>query len=74
MLEKLQQVFREVFEDERLVITPGTSAKDIKMWDSLTHIELIAAVEKEFNIQFSFVEVMQFDRVGDMMNVINSKI
>ncbi len=74
MLEKLQQVFRRVFEDERLIIATDSSAKDIKMWDSLTHLELIAAIETAFNIKFSFSEVMQFDTVGDMMNAIKSKI
>ena len=67
MLEELQKVFREVFADNNLQITTKTSAKDIKMWDSLTHLELIASVEKTFGIQFTFVEVMQFDCVGDMI-------
>jgi acyl carrier protein len=73
MLERMQQVFRAVFEDQRLVITPETSAKDIKMWDSLTHLELIAAVEAEFNLKFSFSEVMGFNNVGDMLRLIEKK-
>ncbi|MCW3085628.1 MAG: acyl carrier protein [Bacteroidetes bacterium] len=70
MLERMQQVFRTVFEDQRLVITPETSAKDIKMWDSLTHLELITAVETEFNLKFSFSEVMGFNNAGDMLRLI----
>jgi len=73
MIERLQKVFREVFEDQRLIVTPETAAKDIKMWDSLTHLELIAAVEAEFTIKFSFNEVMGFNNVGDMMRVIEKK-
>lgn len=73
MLERLQQVFRNVFEDQRLIITPATSAKDIKMWDSLTHLELIAAVEEEFGIKFSFNEVMQFNHAGDLLHAIEKK-
>ena len=73
MLERMQQVFRAVFEDQRLVVTPETSANDIKMWDSLTHLELIAAVEAEFNLKFSFNEVMQFNSVGDMLRLIEKK-
>lgn len=68
--DQLQQVFRKVFGDEQLIITPATSAKDIKMWDSLTHLELIVSVEQQFGIQFSFTDVMQFDTVGDMMSAI----
>ena len=70
LTEQLQKVFRKVFMDEKLTIGPGTTAKDIKMWDSLTHLELIAAVEEEFGIKFTFSEVMQFNNVGDMMDVI----
>ena len=71
---KLQQVFRAVFRNEELVLLPSTSAKDIKMWDSLTHLELIASVEEAFHVQFSFKEVMQFNCVGDMISVINKKV
>jgi acyl carrier protein len=74
MLEQLQQVFRKVFQDKDLVITTNTSAKDIKMWDSLTHLELIASIEEEFKINFSFDEVMQFNSVGDMIQVIEKKL
>ena len=73
MLERLQKVFLKFFEDERLLVSEATSAKDIRMWDSLTHLELIAAVEAEFNVKFSFSEVMQFSNVGDMMPTIEKK-
>lgn len=73
MLEQLQNVFRVVFQNETLIIQASTSAKDIKMWDSLMHLELIAAVESAFKIEFSFNEVMSFKDVGDMMNAIEKK-
>ncbi len=73
IFERLQNVFRLVFQDTNLIIHSSTTANDIKMWDSLTHVELIAAVESEFNIVFSFNEVMQFNTVGDMLNVIETK-
>ena len=66
MLERLQKVFRKVFNNENLIITLQTSANDIKMWDSITHMELIAEIEAEFNIGFSFDQVMQFNNVGDI--------
>jgi len=74
MLEQLQQVFQQVFKDEKLVITPRTSTNDIKMWDSLTHLELIASIEDKFNIKFSFSEVMQLNTVGDMTIVLEKKV
>lgn len=71
--EQLQKVFRVVFQNSGLVISESTSAKDLKMWDSLTHLELIAAVEEEFKIRFTFNEVMEFDTVGDMLKAIEIK-
>lgn len=73
MQEQLQTIFRNVFMDPQLLVTESTSAKDIRMWDSLTHLELIAAVEEGFGIKFSFDEVMQFDNVGDMIRLIAKK-
>lgn len=72
-LEQLQLLFRKIFKDEGLMITPSTSAKDIPSWDSLMHISLIAAVESEFNISFTFNEVMRFNNVGDMVMLIEKK-
>jgi acyl carrier protein len=69
-IDNLQEIFRAVFDKKDLVISADTSAKDIKSWDSLTHLELIASVEEAFNIKFSFSEVMQFNTVGDMINAI----
>ena len=74
MMEQLQDVFRKVFQDKNLVISENTSSKDIKMWDSLTHLELIASIEEEFKIKFSFEEVMKFNTVGDMIRVIEKNI
>ncbi len=70
MQERLQKVFRKVFNNNNLIITLQTSANDIKMWDSITHMELISEIEVEFNIVFSFDQVMQFNNVGDMLMTI----
>jgi acyl carrier protein len=70
---KLQEVFRKVFGNNDLIIHPETTARDIRMWDSLTHLELIASVEEAFNISFTFNEVMQFNKVGDMLELIGKK-
>jgi acyl carrier protein len=68
MEDRLQAIFRSVFEDGQLVITGNTSARDIPRWDSLTHIRLIAEVEEEFGVRFSFNEVMAFNTVEDLVN------
>lgn len=68
--EQLQKIFRKVFHSEELLISERTSARDIPMWDSLTHLELIAAVEEAFDVKFSFNDVMAFNSVGDMIAVI----
>jgi acyl carrier protein len=73
MLKQLQNVFRTVFQDENLVISEKTTANDIKMWDSLMHLELIATIESEFNIVFSFNEVMGLNNVGDLLHLIQTK-
>ncbi len=73
MKEQLQKVFRTVFEDNSLIISSTTSAKDIKMWDSLTHLQLIAEIEDEFKIKFSFEEVMMFNSVADILKTIENR-
>ena len=65
---------RFVFENDTIVIQESTSSKDIKMWDSLMHLELISEIESEFKIEFSFNEVMSFNNVGDMLKVIEKKL
>ena len=74
MLDKIQNIFRIVFQNQLLIISESTSATDIAMWDSLTHIELIASIEDEFKIKFTFHEVMLFNTVGDMLPVISQKL
>lgn len=72
--EKLQEVFRDVFDDDGIVITSETTADDIEGWDSLTHVQLIVAVEKEFSVKFSTVEVMKLKNVGEFIELINKKV
>lgn len=73
MLEELQDIFREVFDDASLVITPETSAMDIEAWDSLSHLRLVMAMEAEFRIQFDFEELNALRNVGEMMVLIQQK-
>ena len=71
--ERLNNIFRDIFDDESIVVTAETTANDIEAWDSLEHINLIVAVEKEFGIKFSMKEVVSMKNVGDMVDIIISK-
>lgn len=73
-LEELTPVFREVFDDNRLVITRNSTADDIDDWDSLTHMNLVMAVELRFKVKFALGELQTLKNVGDMLDMINKKI
>lgn len=70
---KLQEIFREVFEDEELIIAAEMTAEDIEDWDSLTHFQMIMEVEMEFGIKFTTDEIANLTSVGELMNLIESK-
>ena len=66
-LEILNEIFRDVFDDESLVITESTSAEDISDWDSLTHIRLTAAIEKSFGVRFAMNEIPELKQVRNIL-------
>lgn len=68
--EKLQEVFRDVFDDEDIVVGDGTTAEDIEGWDSLEHINLIVSVEKKFGMKFNMGEANSMKNVGEMVDII----
>ncbi|HXE97635.1 MAG TPA: acyl carrier protein [Dongiaceae bacterium] len=72
--EKLNRIFCDVFDDEDISITPGMTANDIDGWDSLSHVNLIVAIETKFNIRFSQKELLTFKNVGDLTGCICGKI
>lgn len=71
--DRLNQVFRDVFDDESITVTDATTADDIEDWDSLEHINLIASVEEEFQMRFAMKEVTGMKNVGEMVDVILQK-
>lgn len=70
---RLTEVFRDVFDDEEIAINKNTTSDDIDDWDSLEHINLIAAVESEFGIRFKMKEVTSMKNVGEMADIIASR-
>ena len=74
VFERLNKVFREVFDDTEIVVGEKTTSNDIEDWDSLGHVNLIAAVEQEFGIKFSMGQVVAMKNVGEMADIILSQI
>lgn len=69
ILEKLNEIFSDVF-DEEITVTSHTTAADIEDWDSLTHITLISEVEDAFGMKFSMKDVLGMKNVGEMVDII----
>lgn len=74
VFEKLNEVFRDVFDDDSITVNDTTTADDIEDWDSLEHINLMAAVESEFGIKFSMGQVVTMKNVGEMADIILEKL
>lgn len=72
--EQLTQVFRLVFDNENLTITPETTPNDIDGWDSMAHLNLLAAVQARFKIKFASKELSALRTVGDLGELIDSKL
>lgn len=70
---KLNGIFRDIFDDDTLEIHPGMTAKDVDGWDSLTHVNLVVAVEKAFKVSFTTKEIAGLNNVGDFLSLIARK-
>ncbi|MGC5744535.1 acyl carrier protein [Chryseobacterium sp. DT-3] len=74
ILSKLTNVFRDELDNEEIVLNAETTAEDVEEWDSLSHIQLIVAVEKAFGIRFTSSEIQGWNNVGEMADSIASKL
>ncbi|MFO0587260.1 MAG: acyl carrier protein [Polyangiaceae bacterium] len=72
--KQLTAVFHDVFDDESIVLSDKTTAKDIPDWDSLTHVNLIVAVEKAFKVRFSTKDVQGLANVGEFIDLLARKL
>jgi len=70
---RLEKVFMDVFDLDDVDLDDDTTADDIDEWDSLEHINLIEAVEKEFGMKFNMGEVSTMKNVGEMVGIIKSR-
>jgi acyl carrier protein len=73
VMTRLTSVFRSVFANEELTLSRATTAQDVDGWDSLMHINLIVAIERDFNIRFTTREITRLRNVGDLMDLIACK-
>jgi acyl carrier protein len=71
---KLTTVFRKIFNNDSLILTDELTANDVNYWDSLSHMLLITEIENSFSIKFKLKELNKIRNVGDMINIICSKI
>jgi len=71
---KLNSIICEVFDDKDIKIHPAMTSNDVDSWDSLTHVNLIVVMEREFGIRFDQKELLVFKNVGDLLNCIEKKL
>ena len=74
VLNDVQNIFRDIFDEDDLKIEDSTGYDDIEEWDSLNHINLVSAVEKEFKIRFALGELQSLKNVGTMIDLIMEKL
>jgi acyl carrier protein len=74
MIADIQRVFRDVFDDDSLVIGPETTAADVEQWDSLMHVTLMVNVERTFGIRFTSSEVSELKNVGELVELVTRHV
>ena len=74
ILKKVQDIFKDVLEDEDIELSYNTTSNDIEGWDSLNHIVLIVEIEEKFNFKFKLEEIRSFKNIGEMCDIILSDI
>lgn len=73
MQAKLQLIFRDVLDEPELVVSEELSADQVESWDSLNHVQLMVAIEREFGVRFTTTEIVELKNVGALMTLIQSK-
>ena len=74
ILARVEDIFREELEQSDLVLTDETTADDVEGWDSLSHVQLVAAMEEAFGIEFKSREILSWENVGDLIDCIQKKV
>ncbi len=74
VLNTVQDIFRDIFDDQSLEIKDSTSAEEIEDWDSMNHLNLVSAIEKKFSIRFALGELQTLNNVGAMIDLMMQKL
>jgi len=74
ILNTVNNVFIDVLDDDNLVLTEATTANDVEEWDSLNHIQLVVAIERQFKIRFASQEILSWQNIGEMVDSIAAKL
>lgn len=74
IINAVTSIFKDVLDDESIVLENSTTAKDIEEWDSLNHIQLVVAIEKHFNLRFTSQEIQDWKNVGEMCEAIEKRL
>lgn len=74
VMKKVNDVFKDMFDDDELVLTRETTASDVMGWDSLMHVRLILAIEKTFGVRFLSSEVAALKNVGEFVDLVDAKV
>ena len=73
ILDQLTEIFQDVLDVDDLVVTDALKADDVDEWDSLSHIQLIVAIEKEFKTKFTSKEILSWKNIGELIDSILSR-
>jgi acyl carrier protein len=73
IMQEVTDVFRDVLDNESLTLNRNTTALDVEEWDSITHIQIIVALEKKYKIKFTAAEIQSFKNVGELVDTVERK-
>jgi acyl carrier protein len=74
ILKTVNTIFIDILDDDNIVLTGETTANDVEEWDSLNHIQLVVAIEKQFKIRFTSQQIQSWNNVGELINSISAKL
>ena len=73
ILKQVNEIFIDVLDNETIVLSNETTANDVEDWDSLTHVQLVVAIEKFFKIRFTSAEIRNWQNIGEMCSSIKNR-